>query len=398
MQSNTGTPVFFHYWGSHFKTSRQVEVIAVLFRPLVSRGWRCYLGIERLPECDGWLNPMRDMGVEIHCLPRPESNFDLVAVSRIASFCRSIGCSVFQCDNLATAPLMGAMLARVPVRIWYKRSMNSSYESCRPPNFRDRLALSTRLSCFLASHVVGISSAVGIELRSLGLQASKLFVHNNPRPEWSGRPPGREIVRRELGYNPDDLVLLAVGRAEPVKAWDILVTAFTKFADSVPQAHLLLVGSISSSKEREFMNALQVELSHNRLGERVHFVGQVNDIQPFLAAADLFVMPSRSEGCSNALVEALGAGLPCIATNVGSASELLGDHPAGLLVRRNDCEDLAEKLKWVTSDNERRIAMAAEARIPDHVLSRQAHAERRADYYDSILALSARRGGCEAVR
>lgn len=385
LKQNSQAPAFLYYWGSHFKTTRQTDEIADYFRPFISRGWRCDLVMERFPENDGWLKALGDLGVNLHCLPRATGNFDFSAAFRIAAVCRAIRCTVFQCDNIATAPLIGAAAARVPVRIWYKRSMNSDYEEDRPPNLRNRLAVSTRLCCRLASRVVGISRTVGDELISLGLPASKLFIHNNPRPEWSGRLIGRNTARQQLGYTPTDLVILAVGRAEPVKAWDILVPAFIKVATAVPQARLLLVGSNNSAREQQFMQRLQPAILLHQFEGRVQFTGHVDDIKPYLAAADIFVMPSRSEGCSNALIEALGAGLPCIATDVGSAGELLGGHPAGLLVRRNDSDDLTTKLMEVSSNDGRRKVMAARAMVPDHVLSRQAHAERLAAYYDSLL-------------
>lgn len=74
-------------------------------------------------------------------------------VARACALCRRLKCSVFHCDNMHTSPLIGAAVAQVPVRIWYKRSMNAHFEECRGPGWRERLAVSTRLSCCLATRV-----------------------------------------------------------------------------------------------------------------------------------------------------------------------------------------------------------------------------------------------------
>ncbi len=377
--------VFARYWGSQFKSARQVDSVLLQFGALQARGWNCYLIIECEPRMAEWRQLLEAAGIGLVYTPRARGNYDWRSIRAIRAICRRLECDVFQCDNMHTSPLLGAFLARVPARIWYKRSMNAYYEACRPPGFKDRLAISTRLSCLLSTSVVAISSAVRDELLSLGAPHQKVFVHNNPRPEWEGRPEGREETRRALGYIPDDIVVLAVGRAEPVKAWDLLVPAFAEAAPAASRARLLLAGSNTSSQEKVFMQRLNSLIDHYGLQSRVQFTGHVSEVRPLLAAADIFVMPSRSEGCSNALVEGLAAGLPCIATKVGSAEELLHDHPAGRLMPRNDVTALAKELGKVIMDERLREEMTAAARVPAHILSREQHAGRLADYFDSLV-------------
>jgi len=82
----------------------------------------------------------------------------------------------------------------------------------------------------------------------------------------------------------------------------------------------------------------------------VEFVGQVDDPFPFLAASDIFILPSRSEGMSNALLEAMAHGLPCIATDIPGNSDIITPEKDGLLVRLDDPQDLAAAIGRLVTD------------------------------------------------
>ena len=125
-----------------------------------------------------------------------------------------------------------------------------------------------------------------------------------------------------------------LGTVKPIKGTDLLVDAFLRF-DPRHRVELLIAGLI----DRSWAEALRHRASADA---RIRFVGRLSDAKNFLATLDVFVLPSRSEGMSNALLEAMASGLPCIATDVGSNRSVLNppaEPPAGLI-----CEASAESL------------------------------------------------------
>jgi glycosyltransferase involved in cell wall biosynthesis len=374
------------YWGSHFKHARHPGTFQQEFKPFIARGWRCVFVLERLPEESAWLKPLTDLGVEIECAPRPTGNFDFRCIRRVKDLCQRVRATVFHCDNLHTSPLIGAWLARVPVRVWCKRSMNADYEECRPRTIKERAAISIRLSCGAATRVVAVSSAVKSELVSLGIADSKVIVRNNPR-RLGAVPPQAESegLRRGWGFGPSDVVFLSLGHAVPVKGWDVLVRAFAEVAKVAPRAKLVLVGSYEAPHEKTFHAQLRRQIDAGRLSEQVRFTGHLSRITPALQAADVFVLPSRSEGCANALVEALETGLPCVSTRVGHAAEVIQDGVNGLLVERNDPAVLAQALQRMVVDDPFRSEAARRATLPALIPTLEGYAEQIAQDYADLL-------------
>lgn len=378
-----------HYWGSHFKSRRQASNMELEFKVLVERSWTCNLVLESKPDDLEWLAGLRDLGVGICYIPRPKGNYDPINIIETRRLCVKTGCNVFHCDNMHMSPLIGAALAGVPVRIWQKHSMNSHYEECREPGWRERLAISTRLSARLASRVIAVSSSVAAELTDLGIPAEKVLVLNNPRPEITQSGSSREETRRMLGFTDESLVFVTIGRAEKVKGWDVLLKAFSMIAMLDRRSRLLLVGAKDVRGDTSFMNMLDDLIQHLGIADRVRFAGHVTDVKPMLQAGDVFVLPSRSEGCCLALLEALELSLPCIATRVGNATEVIQSGDVGILVARDDPEKLSAALLTLVNDDRLREGMASRARIPEHVPDRHRHAQIVADLYESLLSAKA---------
>ena len=128
--------------------------------------------------------------------------------------------------------------------------------------------------------------------------------------------PGREQARRELGWGENDFYLLGVGRLAPLKRFDLMVSAWAGLARCHPLLHLQILGGGDSQ-------ALQQAADASGLGSRIHFA-MVEDVKPYLAAADVYLSTSATESFGLANLEALVAGLPCICTAVGGVSEVMG--------------------------------------------------------------------------
>ncbi|MEE8403075.1 MAG: glycosyltransferase family 4 protein, partial [Candidatus Hydrothermarchaeaceae archaeon] len=128
-----------------------------------------------------------------------------------------------------------------------------------------------------------------------------------------------EALKRELGIR-DEKVVLYVGRLYPLKGINYFVKACKDVLTVHDDVKFVFVGDGPSMK---------------KIPDDAHFipVGYRNDVRRFYSIADVFVLPSLSEGLPTALLEAASYGLPCISTDIGGAKEILGDGSAGILVK-----------------------------------------------------------------
>jgi glycosyltransferase involved in cell wall biosynthesis len=340
-----------HYWGGCPQTSNSKwrRFLAIVER-CGEEGWWNYLVWSRMPEDPALVEPFRDAGCEIILQPRSGGNFDFASVWRTYKLLRRVKCDVFHCHNDHTSPLIGATLARVPVRVWSKLAMSSYYEQGVAPKGIHRLQPSVRLSSMLAHRIHTVSDAVQEELIDLGVSADKVKTLRCPidLARYDGADGSK--FRAELGVSRQDLLVTAVGHAVAVKGWDVLVRAFTEVAGEFPHVHLGLVGSIDSTEECEFAQMIDGLVRQAGLTGRIRLVGRRSDIPACLAGSDVFVLPSRSEGQPLALMEAMASGLPCVAAAVGGIPETIRHGENGLLFAREDVDQLTDRLRQVLSD------------------------------------------------
>ena len=136
-------------------------------------------------------------------------------------------------------------------------------------------------------------------------------------------------------------IIGSLGNIRPVKGYEDLLTAVSRLsADYSFEVHI--AGRIL---DREYYNKLKTMIGDNHLEDRVVFRGEVEDPESFLKELHIFILPSLSEGFSNALLEAMGNGLAVIATKVGANSEMINDREEGFLVRPGEPDELALRLK-----------------------------------------------------
>jgi glycosyltransferase involved in cell wall biosynthesis len=385
-------PTLVRYWASYLKSERHGARIAAYFARTAAEGWRQILVCEREPDQAAWAAPLRSLGVETTFLPRARGNFDPRCVAATLALCRRERPDIFHCDNTHTSPLLGAWLAGVKVRLWTKHAMEPASETGSPPGLRDRVAISLRVSTSLATRTLPISEAMRQELIDKGIPASRLQLLHLPVEAPSAVRPLRADARARLGYAADHFVILTIGRAAPVKGWDILLRAFDIVHRQNPAARLLLVGGVDAADERELYADLQRLAAERGLDPFVRFTGRLADVSDPLSAADLFVLPSRSDGFALALVEALRAGLPCMASSsVAGALELIVNGRNGLIFPREDAATLARMILDLAADPALRTALAAAA--PDVAVPTLAeHSEALYRLYTSLLHATHSRG------
>jgi glycosyltransferase involved in cell wall biosynthesis len=164
-------------------------------------------------------------------------------------------------------------------------------------------------------------------------------------------PAARAQARETLGLPADAEVVAYVGRLMPQKAPDLLLSALRYLAQR-PACHLLVVGQ-GFDEEPRFRAARQA-------APRLRLTGRVLDAAPYLTAADVLILPSRGEGMSNTLLEAMALGVPCVASGLRANQELLGD--AGLLAPPEDGEAIGVLAGWVLDNPVLRQELAARGR------------------------------------
>ena len=193
-----------------------------------------------------------------------------------------------------------------------------------------------------AAHVtVGEESAREIE-RALGLERGSVEVIYN----------GVEDFQVERTPSPGGTVIGTIARLTDQKGIDVLLRA----AADVPDASFVLIGD---GPDRAALETLAADLG---VAERVEFAGWSEDARADLARFDVFALPSRYEGLPLAIIDAMLAGLPTVATRVGSIPEAIEDGVQGLLVPPDDPAALAEALRRVAADPSLRERLGAAAR------------------------------------
>lgn len=375
------------YWGSHVKSLEHAERIASYFAAARAAGWECHVVMSQEPPVAAWLAPFERDGIALHRVPRPRGNFDVACIRATRRLCRDLGAHILHCDNTHTSPLIGAALARVPVRLWTKHAMQPAFEQARRPSVRERIAPAVRTSATLATMLLPISRAIGDELIGLGIPPAKIRVLPLPVAAAAAPDVPRAEARREWRFEDDHLVFGTVGRALPVKGWDLLLEAFAIVHRQVPQARLLLVGSTTAADEQAWRRRLDVSIAAAGIGHAVVFTGHLTNVSRAYAAMDAFVLPSRAEGLSLALIEALAARLPVVSTRVGIAPDIVTDGVQALLVDRNDAGALTEALLRLARDAGLRAGLAsAAAQALAHLPSPREHAETLCELYRSLLS------------
>src|SRR5262245_13314594 len=223
----------------------------------------------------------------------------------------------------------------------------------------------TRLTHRLAHRVLVNSEAIRDHLLAGGhIATEKIVVVRNGLSaaaeraalDNDGRSIRRSALLRELQLDEGAKLIGLVARLQPVKGHRYFIEAAGRVAAAEPKAHFLLVGDGALRREIEEQAA--------RLGvnDRVHLLGDRNDAALVPAGFDVAVSASLSEGLPNAVMEAMAAGAPVVATAVGGTTELIIDGVTGFLVPPADADALARRILDTLRNPELSSRMAAQGR------------------------------------
>jgi glycosyltransferase involved in cell wall biosynthesis len=213
---------------------------------------------------------------------------------------------------------------------------------------------------WLAARVTGtfltVSEAEANDARRLHIHRGAIAIGNGRDPTcFKPDPPARQRIRATLGVPDEQVVVLAVSRLVWHKGYPELATAMRM----LPGVTLWIAGERLTSDRGPDMATLLQEAG---LGERVRLLGYREDMADLMAAADIFVLPSRFEGLPMSVIEAMLTGLPVVATNVRGPAEQVVPELTGLLVPVGDASALAAALGRLVADAALRAQMGAAGR------------------------------------
>lgn len=218
-------------------------------------------------------------------------------------------------------------------------------------------------------------------IRNEAIPASRIdIIHNGiapgPEPTDDDRAKGRDL----LGIAPNRAIAMQVARFHPVKDHGTALRAWSIVHPQMPDALLVLVGD---GPQRDKLEALTKTLG---LQDAVQFTGAVDNARQLIPAADLCMLTSLSEGLSVTLLEAMAAGKPIIATDVGGNPEAVEHSKTGLLAPRGDIEAIASGILQLLPNapyTARTLGQAGRQRLLNHFTAERMHAS-YAQHYETL--------------
>jgi len=293
---------------------------------------------------------------------RVRHEWDLRAISRARRLIRSYRPDVVH-THLLRADLYGGLAARlehVPVIL----STAYAIGAYRRATLRKMDGVLDALWKRIPTHMLAVSEAVRDDLvRNLRWPASRIsVVHTGVGlPERSPDSGVRDALRASWGISRNAPVIMTAARLSYEKGLGTLIDAVPRMLAAVPDMQLIIAGDGPLREE------LQRRIESYNMTNTVRMLGFCDDVNRIMQAADLFVLPSRMEGMPNALLEAMAAGLPVVASRVGGIPEAVEDGVEGLLVSPGNPAELADAVIRIMSSTivHARMSQAARRRIDD---------------------------------
>jgi glycosyltransferase involved in cell wall biosynthesis len=224
-----------------------------------------------------------------------------------------------------------------------------------PPSRKRRL-VNPVLSRF-PGPIVAVSEDLRRYLVTSGFPARRVgIVYNGIAPGERPSTARRERARRSLGLSSTCLAVGTAARLDPVKDLTVLIEAFGRLFKSDPDRRLVIIGD---GPERVRLERCAQE---NRCVEATLFTGHRDDARELMAALDVYVNTSITEGMSVTILEAMAAGVPVVATRVGGNPELVEEGVTGRLVPAHDAAALADAVDRLSGSDVERATMGRAAR------------------------------------
>ncbi|MEM9254106.1 MAG: glycosyltransferase [Pseudomonadota bacterium] len=207
------------------------------------------------------------------------------------------------------------------------------------------------------------SPAIEVFLRDIGVTTRIEYIPNGVDLQRF-RPPDteqlqceRNALRSRLGIDTRAPVMITVGSIMPRKGPDLAIQAWRRLLSDFPDLHLLLVGPRQDKYDErlaEFSAGLEQSIADSGAPQQVHFSGQIDDVENWLRAADVFVLPTNREGTPNSVLEAMATGLPTVVTEFTGLSSAIGQPGKHFQLVKREADAIAAPLReWLADKNAR---------------------------------------------
>jgi glycosyltransferase involved in cell wall biosynthesis len=314
---------------------------------------RLYTGFVGLGEAD--YVDLRAPGSEVHRVPtlgrRIRLADDARALAALVAEMRRFRPHIVH-THTAKAGSLGraaAILARAPARVhtFHGHLLRGYF----PPRTARIVVAAERSLAKHTDRLIAVGAQVRDDLLGAGIGQPGQYAVVPPGTRL-GPLPDRQAARRDLGLPAAGPVVAYVGRLTQVKRPDRLVAVARSVIDAIPAAQFVICGGGDLTAE--------VSSATKDLGGSIRLLGWRPDVETVYAAADLILLTSDNEGMPVSLIEAGLAGIPAVATNVGSVAEVVQDGSTGLLVRC-DADELAGSVLRLLRDDALRERLGAAA-------------------------------------
>jgi glycosyltransferase involved in cell wall biosynthesis len=301
-----------------------------------------------LPHKNALVTALRDAGVVVHLLGDGRPVSWLLPLRRLLATGRYDVVHTHAPVIASAARILasgGTVLAHTEHNVWGRYRL--------PTRWANALTIHRNTVVWAVSR--GVASSIRPWIGGSSRTRVEVMLHGIAPSSIAHGPEARTEARRRLDLPTDAYVVGTVGNLTLKKDHETLLRAFRSFASRHHEAHLVIIGTGPRAAQ------LQAYAASLGLAPRVHFTGMREDVPELLAGFDVFAMSSLHEGLSIALVEALAAGLPIVATRVGGIPELVIDGEHGLLVPARDDRALASAIERLSTDASLRERFATSA-------------------------------------
>jgi glycosyltransferase involved in cell wall biosynthesis len=329
----------------------------------------------RTNESDSFVAAAQRAGIETHLI-RERRRFDLGVIPQLREIAAATAPDIIQTHNGKSHLLIRSLPDLRRGRLWFAFEHGQVFSDLklRLLNQADRLSLRA------ADRVISVCSAFTPRLEAYGVKNRRIrILHNAAVVRPAVAETERSALRQRLGIGGRETVVLTIGRLSREKGHADLLTALAR-TSMTGDWKLVLVGI---GPEREALGRLASALG---IAGHIVFAGFQQNVAPFFAIADLFVLPSHSEGSSNVLLEAMAARVPIVATAAGGNPEIVLDARTGLLVPVRSPGALAAAMAGLLQDRARalRFSESGYARAVNE-FSVEQYRQRLAGYYAEAL-------------
>ena len=328
--------------------------LAELTPRLAARGWRVTIFCLDAP--GDFANAVQSAGVKVIAPRQGSALRRVVGTAKLAANLLKYRPKIIHCF-LPAPYLIGGTLSVLtlrPIRLMSRRSQNK-YMIKRPWAATIEKILHHGMTGILAN-----SRAVAEELlRDEHVDPTRLgIIYNGVDLAKFAAPSDRAAVRARLGLQREAFVAVMVANLIPYKGHFDLIEAFAVIKDQLPVAWKLLLAGRDEGLGAE----IRALARSKGLERHLELLGARNDVEELLQAADIGILSSHEEGFSNAVIEAMAAGLPMVVTDVGGNAEAVRQGVDGIVVPRGAVAELAQAIARLANDPDLRSKMGASGR------------------------------------